>query len=301
VKVKRGGVDLLARKGYYAVPPTGSSPMFYYEALPLAALNRPSKPKDFPLLMTGLHFPDNERPGRVAVEVEAPANAFTFSNDAEKKVYTTDFSFVVLVKDQAKQVVEKLSHHYALLGPVDSASAVKKTRILFYRDINLPPGKYDLEAVAYDALNNKASVSVCPLDVLGANPSALRLSSIAIIQRAEQIKEKLDSPFRIGEVLVYPNLGEPIRKSAKQVGFYFNVYPAKGSKAIPQLTLQVVQNNQTVADVQLKLTEPDASGRIPYASALPIDSLSPGVYELRIIVKDGQSRVGRSQTFTIEP
>jgi hypothetical protein len=56
-----------------------------------------------------------------------------------------------------------------------------------------------------------------------------------------------------------------------------------------------------VADFPLKLGAPDAQGRIQYASALPIDSLSPGTYDLKITVKDGQNSVSRSQSFIIEP
>jgi hypothetical protein len=300
VRLKRSGVDFLARKGYYAVPPTGSTPMFYYEALPLATLSRGTPPREFPMLVNALHFPENGRPGRVAVEVEAPASAFTFVNDAEKKVYTTDFSVVVLVRDQqSHQVVDKLSYHYALVGPSDGANALKKTKILFYRDINLPAGRYRLEAVAYDALSNKASVNHCALDVPDADEHAL--SSITLIQRAEQIKEKLESPFRLGEVLIYPNLGETIHKSAKQMGFYFNVYPAKGAAEVPQLTLELLQKDKPLARLPLKLPPPDETGRIQYASALPLDSLSPGAFELKVVVSDGKKTISRSTAFTLEP
>jgi VWFA-related protein len=302
VKVKRSDVDLQARKGYYAVAPTGSSPLFYYEALPLAALNNPAKPRDFPLLVGSLNFPEAGRLGRTAVEVEAPASAFTFAPDNEKKLYSTDFSFVVLIKDQSKQVVDKLSYHYVLVGPLGSLNSANKGKILFYRETNLPPGRYDVEAVAYDALSNKASVSNCHIEVPDADESKLRLSSVTIIQRLEQVKEKLDSPFLIGDqVLVYPNLGQPIRKSAKQMGFYFNIYPAKGPSELPKLMLEVRQNNKSLAQLPLKLTAPDAKGRIQYASALPLDSLSPGNYELKVSVSDAKGTVSRSAPFTLEP
>ncbi len=302
VKVKRSGLDVRSRKGYYAVPPTGSSPLFYYEALPLAALNNPSKPKDFTLLVGSLHFPEAGRLGRTAVEVEAPANAFTFALDKEKKLYSTDFSFVVLIKDRSKQVVDKLSHHYVLVGPLDALDSVKKGKILFYRETNLPPGQYDVEAVAYDALNNKAAVNQCRLEVMGADESKLRLSDITIIRHAEQVKEKIDNPFLIGDqLLVYPNLGEPIRKAARQMGFYFNVYLAKGSTEPPKLTLEVLQNNKSLARVLLKLAAPDKQGRIQYASALPLESFSPGNYELKISVSDAQGAVSRTTSFILEP
>jgi hypothetical protein len=302
VKVKRSGVDALARRGYYAVPPTGSSPMFYYEAPPLALLSGSARPKDFPLMVNSLNFPEAGRVGRTAVEVEVPTGAFTFTPDNEKKVYGSDFSIVVLIRDQSKQVVEKLSHHYALVGPLKSVDSVKKGKVLFYRETNLPPGKYEVDAVAYDALNSKASVNKCGLEIPEADENNLRLSGVTIIQRAEQMKEKTDSPFLVGDqLLVYPNLGEPVRKSAKQMGFYFNVYTAKGVIEPPKLTLEVLQNNKSVAKVPLKLGTPDSKGRIQYASALPLDSLSAGSYELKISVSDPKSTVTRSAYFTLEP
>jgi VWFA-related protein len=302
VKVKRGGVELQSRKGYFAVPPTGGSPLFYYEAQPLAALNRPSQPKDFPISVLGLNFPESERLGLTAIEIEAPAGAFTFAPNNEKKVYTSDFSFVALIKDQSKQVVDKLSHHYALLGPLNSMDSAKKGKILFYRETNLPPGKYEVEAVAYDALSNKASVNKCSLEIPATDEKKLRLSSVTIIQRVEQIKEKIDSPFLVAnQVLVYPNLGEPIRKSVnKQMGFYFNVYTGQGVREPPKLILEVLQGAKSFAKVPLKLDAPDNKGRIQYASALPLETLAPGGYELKITVSDAKDTVSRSAPFTLE-
>jgi VWFA-related protein len=300
VKVKRSGVEALARRGYYAVPPTGSSPMFYYEAPPLALLSGSARPKDFPLLAGSLNFPEAGHVGRTAVEVEVPTGAFTFTADNEKKIYGSDFSIVVLIRDQSKQVVEKLSYHYGLVGK--SLDSVKKGKVLFYRETSLPPGKYEVDAVAYDALSAKASVNKCGLEIPAAGENDLRLSSVTIIQRVEQVKEKTDSPFLVSDqLMVYPNLGEPVRKSAKQMGFYFNVYTAKGSTGAPNLTLEVLQNNKSVAKVPLKLGAPDAKGRIQYASALPLDSLNPGTYELKISVSDAKSEVSRSASFTLEP
>jgi len=300
VKVKRSGVEALARRGYYAVPPTGSSPMFYYEAPPLALLSGSARPKDFPLLAGSLNFPEAGRVGRTAVEVEVPTDAFTFTPDNEKKVYGSDFSIVVLIRDQSKQVVEKLSHHYGLVGK--SLDSVKKGKVLFYRETSLPPGKYEVDAVAYDALSAKASVNKCGLEIPAAGENDLRLSSVTIIQRVEQVKEKTDSPFLVSDqLMVYPNLGEPVRKSAKQMGFYFNVYTAKGSTEGLNLSLEVLQNNKSVAKVPLKLGAPDAKGRIQYASALPLDSLNPGTYELKISVSDAKSEVSRSASFALEP
>ncbi len=300
LKVNRSGVDVQSRKGYFAVPATGGTPVLFYETPGLAALNSATLPRAFPTQSGAMNFPEANRPGRVAISVQAPASAFTFIEDKEKKTFSTDFSIVVLVRDQARQVAGKLSQHYIVTGPLDKLTGAKKSAILFYRETTLPPGSYSVEAVAYDLPSNKASVTRTSLEVSDADESKLRLSSVTIIQRVEQIPagQKNGSPFEVGDVMVYASLGDPIKKSAGRMGFFFTVYPAKGTE--PKLTLEIVQKEKSLTQLPLKLSAPDASGRIQYASALPLESLQPGDYELRITVKDGQRSVTRSGKFSLE-
>ena len=304
VKVNRSGIDVQSRKGYFAVNSTGSSPVLFYEAPALALLNSATPPNAFPLQAACLNFPEAAKPGRTSISVQAPASAFTFlegKDDKEKKSFTTNFSIVVLVKDQAKQVVGKLSQNYVLAGSMDKVNAVKNQNILFYRETELPPGKYDVEVIAYDTPSTKASLRKTTIEVPDADETLLRLSSVSLINRIEQIKDKLDSPFQLGEVMVYPNLGEPIKKSAQTLGFFFTVYPAKGKVDATKLNLELTGSGKSLANFPLKLTAPDATGRIQFASALPLDSLNPGVYELKITVKDGVTTMTRATSFTLQP
>ncbi len=304
VKLKKGDYEVQTRKGYFAVNATGYVPMLYYESPALVALNQPTPPNAFPIKAMGFNFPDTTRQLRTVVEVQAASNSFTFIEDKTKKTFSTNFTILALIKDQSKQVVGKLSRQYVLNGPLDKLKATQSGMVLFYKETELPPGRYEIETVAYDQPTEKASVRRSALEVPDPDENKLRVSTVSILNRVEQLPagQKADSVFQLGEVMLYPNLGESFKKSTtKQVGFYFVVYPAKGAKAIPQLTLQVVQGSKMPADLQLKLPAPDTQGRIQFASALPIESLTPGSYELRITVKDGQSSVTRSQVFVIEP
>ena len=304
VKLKKGDYDVQTRKGYFAVNATGYVPMLYYESAALVELNKPNPASAFPMRMMGFNFPDAAHKLRTVVEVAAPMNAFTFVENREKKTFATDFTVLALIKDQSKQVVAKLSRQYALTGPLDKLNATRAGQMLFYREAELPPGRYDIEAIAHDAPSGKASVQRSTIEIPDPDETKLRLSTVSLIQRAEQspAAQNKDSFFQIGDVMIYPNLGEPFKKSTtKQMGFYFVVYPAKGSKPISEFTLQVTQGKSMVADFPLRLGAPDAQGRIAYASALPIDGLNPGTFTLKITVKDGQSTVSRSQNFTIEP
>jgi hypothetical protein len=212
---------------------------------------------------------------------------------------------VALLKDQSDQVVGKLSQHYQVSGPADKVDAAKKAEILFYRETQLPPGQYSVEAIAYDQATGKGSLKAAAVEVPSADDSSLRLSSLALLQRAEKLSDadkKVDNPFHFGEVLVYPNMGRPLSKSGnKQVAFFFTVYPAKGATASPKFTLRVLKDGKQLAAGSPALGPVDSSGRIQYASALPLDGFQPGKYVLEITVTDGHTSTSRSIQFTVQP
>jgi VWFA-related protein len=308
VNVKLNHADLLVqtRKGYYAINTTDGSPMLGYEAPALAALSNGSRADTFPLRAAGFNFPGANRSDLTSFLVEVPAGVVNYSVDNENKLFRSDFSIVVLIKDTSQRVVRKFSNQYLLNGPLTQLEAAKRGEILFYREAELPPGRYTIAVAAYDALTGQASVRSQAVEVQDGDASKVRLSSLAILKRVEQIKpqdQKPNSPFLYGEVLVYPNVGEPLSKSAdKQLAFFFTAYPAQGAKQ-PALksTVEILQQRRSLGQATVELPAPDPTGRVQFASALPIGQLQPGEYELRVTVSDGTVRASRTEPFTVRP
>jgi hypothetical protein len=306
VKVKRPDLEVQTRRGYYAIDPANSMPVLDYEIPALAVLNGSRRPPNaFAFRVGGMHFPETRRPGLAPILAEAPMSAFTLTADKEKKIYTTDFSIVAVVRNESKQVVEKLSQHYALSGPLDKLDVARKGDVLFYREAELTPGNYTIETIAWDATAGKSSVLTSALEVPAFDETKLRMSSVVLLKRADRLtadEQKKDNPFHFGEVIVYPNLGEPLRKSsAKQLAFFVTVWPAGGSASAPKLTIEVLNQDHVVGQTSAELPAADESGRIRHASALPLDNFQPGAYQLKLTVKDGQNTVSRSTRFSIEP
>jgi VWFA-related protein len=305
VKVAKGGLEIQARKGYYALPPTGSTPVLDYEAAALAAMGKTSKANAFALHSMAFNFPQTQRQGLTTVLAEVPASVFTYTPSADKKSYSTDYTIVAVIKNDAQQVVSKLSKHYTLTGPIEQLETAKRGEVLFYKEERLPPGHYEMEIAAYDAPSSKVSTRSDSFDVLPADNAKLRLSSLVILKRADRLspeEQKQANPFHYGELLIYPNLGEPIGKAAmKQLPFFFNVYMPQGVKTAPKLEIAVFQNGQQLARLQSELPAPDATGLIAFASALPLDSFQPGKYELKITVSDSSGNVARRIAFTVAP
>jgi VWFA-related protein len=301
VKVKRAGVTVAARKGYFAVRNTGGVPITPWEAPALGALERQPVPNAFPIRAGALLFPERGRPGLVPVVVDLKTAPLTFQTAPDGKTYSSDFAVVVRFLDQQNQVVRKVSQHYEINGPSNAIDRARQGEVIFYREPELSPGVYTMETVVYDAPSGKASVRLSTVEVPQAGVDALRMSSLVLVKRAEKVPEadrRADNPLLVKDVILYPNLGEPVNKSAKEVGFYFAAYPAAGG-ASTEATIELLQDGKPVARVPIALAAADRTGRIQQAGRLPIEQLPPGTYELRAIVKQGDAQAFRSSTLRI--
>ena len=303
VKLARSGLDVQTRKGYLALPPTGQSPVLEYEAPAIAAMYRTPQANGFPLRAQAFNFPETLRAGLTAVLAEVPASAFTYTPSADKKSFTSDYTIVALIRNEAQQVVAKLSRHYTLGGPIAQMEEAKRGDILFYKEERLLPGHYAIDIAAYDAPSSKTSTRSEAFQVLPSANAKLRLSSVVILKRADRLspeEQKQPNPFHYGELLIYPNLGEPIIKAAmKQLPFFFDVYVPPSVKAAPKLTIEVLKSGQHLANIQAQLPPPDATGLIQFASTIPLDSFQPGDYELKVTVSDGTTDATRRAPFTV--
>jgi VWFA-related protein len=306
VKVARANVEIQSRQGYYAVESAGQLPMLDYEAPAIAAArNWKTGSRSNSLRSGALSYPIPGRDGFTLILAEAPLSGFKFAAANDNKTYRTDFSIVALIRDESEQVIQKLSQHYGLTGALQDMETVRKGNVLFYREAQLPPGKYHVQLIAYDAAIDGVNVSSTPLEISNVDETKPRLSSVAVLKRAERLtpeEQKRDQPLRFGELLVYPNLGERIdRHTVKELAYFFTAWPAKGVTKPMQVTLEILQNNREVGTTSGELPPADDKGQIKYAGAFPLEQFPAGVFELRLTVSDGQNKVSRSTTFAVGP
>ncbi len=299
VKLKRSGLSLQSRKGYYAIKGTFGSPVLSYEVPALAVLNNAPKSDSFPFFAGGFSFPERQRIGLATFMADLPMSAFTVKVDSKKKTYETDFSVLALIKNQDGEVVAKVSKQYQLTGPGDKAEEAKTGRLLFYREANLPPGRYTVETICYDAPSGRASVRTGSLEVADTDDEKLRLSDVMMLKRAEPASGDQNStnPFQIGNKIVSPNLGEPIQRSLKQVPFFFTAYVPAGSK--PKLTIEIRNEGRSLGQMPGELPASDSSGRSQFVAGLPVERMPAGSYELKITLTDGAMTLTRSRNFTL--
>jgi VWFA-related protein len=301
VRVKRPGVTVAARKGYFAVRDTGGRPVNAWEAPALGALEQKPVPNAFPLRAGALRFPERGRPGLTPVLVDFLTQSVTFKPAGDGTTYTSDFAVLVRFVDDRNQVVRRVSQHYEVNGPIDQLDGAKRGQVIFYQEPELPTGIYTMETVVYDALADRASVRFSTVEVPQLPDGTLRMSSLVLVGGADEVPQaerRAENPLQVNDVVLRPNLGEPIPRTSKEAVFYFAVYPAPGSDR-PHAMIEVLQNGRRVAEVPMLVAEPDASGRVQQLGRLPIAGLVPATYELVVTVKQGDEHVSQSTMFRI--
>ncbi len=304
VRFKRPGVTIASRRGYFAVRDPGGAPINDWESGALGALEQQPVGNAFPVRAGAMHFPEPGRPGLVPVVVRVQTAPLSFVPAADGTSYTSNFTILVRFVDQADpqpRVVRRLSQHYEIRGPLAEMERARNGDVIFYRDSELPPGLYAMETVVFDAPTGKSSVRFSTIEVPRRAESTLRTSSLVLVRSSEKAAPKdrnPRNPLVVNELLLTPNLGEPVRKSKKELGFYFAVYPAAGGPA-PESTIELYQNGVRVARMPMQIATPDAYGRIQQLGRLPIADLTPGTYELHAVVAQGDARIVRSSLVNV--
>jgi hypothetical protein len=302
VKVKRPGLTVSHRKGYYAVPPSADgAPVLAYEAPGLALLESSPLPNVFPIAARAFVFPKDATTSTAALLVGFDTKHLDYQTTADG--FGAEAVVIARIRDGNGQVLAKMSEQYTLAGTKEQLSSSQAGRVVFFRKPVLPPGLYSLEALVYDTHTAKASVRISSLEVPPATTAPVRVSSLFVVQRAEKVpvgERDATNPLYFGETLLYPNIGEALSKAqSKELAFAFAVQP--GSAPVGGATVSLVRSGQVVGQAPLELEKPDATGTIHQIGRLPMDALAPGAYEIRVAVQTGTTLVARSARVTITP
>jgi VWFA-related protein len=301
VKVGRPNIEVFSRKGYRAMRNPGLAPGLGYEAPALALLDHGALPNAFPIRAGGLVFPDKEAGATVPIIVKMSTESLEFETDQARGTYSGQVAVVVRIRDQHGLVVQKMSQQYVLSGEAKDVEAAKKGEILFYRQPVLPPGFFEVEAIAYDVVGRKGSARLSTITVPSPKPDSLELSSLIIVGRTERVpgsEVRTGAPLYYGDVLMYPNLGDPVsRTNDKEVSFYVSLYPAAGHP-VKQVMLELLHNGRRIANGPLTVGK-ILENRIQHVGRLPLDGVPPGTYELKVTASDDETERTRSTFFTV--
>jgi VWFA-related protein len=297
VKVKRTGVAVQSREGYFALPPGEGSVDFPWELPLLRALRSSPPPHDFETHASAYHFGPERGEVRHTLVAEIPLGALRFEGRGGTR--KAHFSVLAVVKDGRGAVREHFSQDSPVEVPEKDLEALRRGNAVFSRSFTAPPGRYSLELAVLDQVAKRASVRRSVLVVAPPRPG-LGLSSLAVVRRTEPVPEgALESrdPLRNGANRIVPFVGEASFQAGETVSLFLVAYAAETAAA--SLALEFSREGAVVGRSSVELPPPDAAGRIPYVASVPTQSLAPGRYEVAAVVRAGEAAARERAFFTI--
>jgi VWFA-related protein len=308
VRVREPGLRVIARRGYTATPPTTEvAPALSFEAQALAALDTTPVPNDFPHVARALQFPGRDGRTRLAVLAETDTKHLAYATSGDGTRFSAEAVVVVRVRDLRGQVAAKASEVYALGGDAANRSRSQEGRLLFFRAPDLPAGSYTVETVVHDTQAGRSSVRFSTVDVPAVPAGAPQFGDLFVVAAAEVAdeagepsgtsKQQPASPLRFGRLLLYPQLSPSLTSGErKELAFAFVVANAA---RVQSAQVDVWRGGAPLGTVPLTLDAPDASGTVRQIFRLPMDTFTPGSYDVRVSLRTADATLTRNTRFTV--
>lgn len=314
IRVKRAGVTVQSRNGYFALPPEVQAILLSHEVPLFRALSSTPLPRQVDYRAAAFRF----RPGegedhsmiQCAFHIEVPMGNVTIRRNEAAKTFEARVSFLVLMKDPQGVIQRKISRDVPYSGPLDKLEQFRQGNFAYNEYFPLAPGRYIMESALIDRTGERLSAKR-QVFVLSAPPKGIGLSTLTLVRRiepaglqegtAEAKAVKANDPFRFAGGKVIPSLAGTLKGGAgSALPLYFVVYPLQNSAEKPALTLEIVTDGRRAAQANPDLPPADATGRIAYLATLPLDTLVPGTYQLVATVRQGESIAQEILGFDVE-
>jgi VWFA-related protein len=290
IRVHKSGIRAQSRKGYFALPMLDGEPIAPFEFEVLTALDRQPTPHDFEFHARVLTFYTTAQVTECRAVFSVPSRVLHFTEDSNAKLFHIHVVFLALVRDDQGHLVQKISRDLPFRAPAGKRPQFERGDVIVTLRLRLPPGRYNLEAVAYDAEGNAASTRRISLVMPPAGGVLSDLVTVRNLQPAGEERDLMD-PLDSSAGKITPEVNATTSKSNAAPGVYFIVYPVAGPS--PNVELAVSHDGKLVSSAHLRLPPAEADGSLRVFKEIPFSRFDPGVYEITVTAVKGGSEVRR--------
>ena len=287
VRVKRAGMRVEARAGYYAERDFTHTSRTDRESQLDEQMFAAVSATDLPVLATGGWFrlaPDRYY---VPVAVTVPGSAVPVAND--KELVTLDV--VGMVRDERNFPVGRFRETLRL--PAGTEKTLAGKQVLYQSGVTLPPGRFSVKVVVRENTTGQMGSYEAPIVVPELKQAPMKVSSVVLSTQLQAVaaKTKTDNPLVRDGVQLLPNLTHVVGKDQK-LFFYYEVYdPGQTPGSGPQLRTSLAFYRGKVKVFETPVVErtavdaPDRHAAL-FQFEVPASSFKPGLYTCQINIID---------------
>jgi GWxTD domain-containing protein len=214
------------------------------------------------------------------------------------------------ITTMTRRVANVFEHPVSIEVPTEMLGEASKGKAIYQNAVPLAPGRYRLNVVAKDVIGGNMNNYEVALDVPRFDDEKLGMSSVILADMIEKVPTKQigAGQFVMGSSKVRPRLSSSFRRDEK-MGIYVSFYnfspDEKTKKPNGTIEYEVVRNgsNEKVLEFSEEVKDIAASSanQVTIEKLLPLQSLEPGQYTLKMKVTDKNSNqsLNPSTIFTV--
>jgi VWFA-related protein len=286
VRVKRSGLKVESRSGYYAERDFVHTSRGDRETQLQDRLFAAVSATDVPVMVTAGWFRIAADKYYVPIAVAVPGSAIPVGTDATK----LSLDVLGMVRDEQGRPLGRFRETMQL--PPDADKTLAGKQVLYQSGVTLPPGRYTVKAVVRENSTGLMGTFEAPVIVPELKKEEMKVSSVVLSTQVEPApKGKTDNPLvRQGEQLV-PNITHVVGRDQK-LFFYYEVYePAQAAGSAPELRTSLafyrgkVKVYETPVVDRTTIDAPDRRAAL-FQFEVPADAFTPGLYTCQINIID---------------
>jgi VWFA-related protein len=293
IEVRRSDVNVVARPGYYAIPPSQVVPLSPEERSLLTNFASIQGSSALPLSMELDSFRAQQGYYMVPLSFEIPPSALQFERKGDKERLQLDVLGVVRSEGEDK-ILSRLGGTFDVQLTAQQYESILTDKIFYRQDMQLEAGTYTIDLVVKDRLSGKTGAKRGKL-VLPLADSEFRVTEAVLSRHAEPFQQKLVGPNDVlseGNVQIRPSPSREFRNTDNLIIFFklYNAMPSPDTSApLIRVSVTLMKDGRPATkplDYTLTETRTDPVPHITFAKYLKLSGMPAGKYSAVIESRD---------------
>ncbi len=293
IEVRRPDAKVMARPGYYAIPPDQVVPLSPDDKNLFANFEALSARPTLPLSLQIIPF--RSQPGYYVIPLsfEIPPAAVEFEQKGEKQRLQLDVVGLVRALGDAK-ILSRLGGSFDIELTRQQYESILNDKIFYRQDVQLEPGTYTIDLIVKDRVSGRAAAKRQQL-ALPVADSEFSASEVVLSRHAEPVRQPLAGladVFTVGNVQIRPSVVREFQSADNLIIFLevYNATPAaETGKPSVKVKVTLMKDGQpAMKPLDYLLTEVEAEPvpHLTLAKYLKLAGLSKGKYSVVIEARD---------------
>jgi len=292
IEVRQPNTSVVARPGYYAIPPTQIVPFSPDEKKLLANFSTLSAQPTLPLSWELDSFRSGGGYYIVPLSFEIPPGAVQFDRKGDKQ--RLQLEVLAVVRDESEdKILSRLGGNFDVALTPQQYESIMNDKIFYRQDIQLEEGNYTFDLIVRDRLSGNIAAKRQRL-VLPVADSEFWTTEAVLSRHAEPRKQTALNGDVLGEdnVQIRPSPSREFHPTDNLI-IFFKLYKAalapETGKPLVRVTVTLMKDGKPVIkplDYQLTETLPEPVPHLTFAKYVKLTGLAAGKYSALIETRD---------------